>query len=122
MLFKLSACVLTVLALSACTGVSTVKIVTNAPAEVAVDGMPKGAAPVTFDMPWRKVSGGINFAPRKVTVSVDGKPVWEKEVSRMVYEKQRTGDFEDGSQYGTGRTYTIPVDVIGPIAKPAPKP
>ena len=111
MLFKSSLCVLAVLALGACTGVSTVKLVTNAPADVAVDGMFVGPAPVTFPIPWRKVSGGINFAHRKVTVSADGKVLWERDISRMVYEKQQTGDFEDGSKYGTGRTYTIIVDL-----------
>ncbi|MCL2645984.1 MAG: hypothetical protein FWD61_03140 [Phycisphaerales bacterium] len=121
MLLKCSLCVLAVLTLGACTGVNTVKLVTNAPADVAVDGMPLGPAPVTFPMPWRKVCGGINYAYRKVTVSADGKVVWEREISRMIYEKQRTGDFEDGSKYGLGRTYTIVVDV-GPATQPATKP
>ena len=121
MLLKSSLCLLAVLTLGACTGVSTVKLVANGPADVAVDGMFMGPAPVTFPVPWRNVNGNINFAQRKVSVSTDGNIVWEKYIGSILHQKQQTGDFESGSQYGTGRTYTITVEVR-PATQPATQP
>jgi len=121
MLLRLSLCVLAVLTLGACTGVSTVKLVTNAPADVAVDGIFMGPAPATFPVPWRRVNNGVSFAQRKVSVSIDGTTIWEKDIGRTLHHKERTGDFDNGSQYGLGRTYTIIVEVR-PATQPAPKP
>jgi hypothetical protein len=104
--------------LAACTGISTARIVANGPAEVSVDGQFLGPAPVAFPVPWRNIDGVINYAQRKVTVTAEGKIVYEKEISSTIYQKAQTGDFKDGSQYGTGRTYTIMVD-IHPATQPA---
>ena len=62
-------------------------------------------------VPWRNINNEINFSHRKVTVTVDGAVVFDRDISGYLSEKARTGDFQDGSQFGTGRTYTIPVDV-----------
>ena len=121
MLLKLPLCILAIFSLVACTGVSTARIVTNGPADVSVDGQFLGPAPVTFPVPWRNIDNVINYAQRKVAVSVNGTVVWEKEISSTIYQKAQTGDFEDGSKYGTGRTYTIVVDVR-PATQPAVTP
>ena len=121
MTVKLPLLILAVFSLVACTGVSTAKIVTNGPAEVSVDGQFLGPAPVTFPVPWRNIDNLINYAQRHVEVSVDGKVVYEKEISGLIYQKAQTGDYQDGSQYGTGRTYTIVVDVK-PATRPATQP
>jgi len=121
MLLKSSLCVLAILALSACTGVSTVKLITNGPADVAVDGIFMGPAPVTFPVPWRNTNGGINFAQRKVSVSTDGNVIWEKYIGNMLYQKQQNGDYDSGSKYGAGRTYTIIVEVR-PATQPTTQP
>lgn len=121
MLLKLPLCILAVVSLGACTGVSTARIVANGPADVSVDGLFLGPAPVTIPVPWRNIDNVINYAQRKVSVSVEGNVVWEKEISSTIYQKAQTGDFEDGSQFGTGRTYTIVVDVHA-ATRPAPKP
>ncbi len=114
-------CMLGCLLMTACTGVSTARIVTNEPADVAVDGQFKGPAPVAIPVPWRNIDGVINYAQRKVDVSVEGKVVWEKEISSTIYQMAQTGDFKDGSQFGTGRTYIIMVDVR-PATRPATAP
>lgn len=121
MSLKLPLCLLALFSLVACTGISTAHIVTNGPAEVTVDGQFLGPAPVTFPVPWRNNDNVIHYAQRKVTVYANGNVVWEKEISSTIYQKAQTGDFQDGSQYGTGRTYTIIVDVH-PATRPAPKP
>ena len=121
MLLKLPLCILAVSLLAACTGVSTARIVTNGPADVTVDGQFLGPAPVAIPVPWRNIDNIINYAQRKVTVSVEGTVVYEKEISSTIYQKAQTGDFKDGSQYGTGRTYTIMVDVR-PATRPATTP
>src|SRR3954469_17518688 len=109
------------LSLGACTGISTARIVTNGPADVSVDGQFLGPAPVTFPVPWRNIDNVINYAQRKVTVTADGKVVYEKEISSTIYQKAQTGDYKDGSQFGTGRTYPLMVD-IHPTTQPAPPP
>ena len=111
MRMKLVVVMLAALALGACNGVSTARIVTNMPAEVMVDGVALGPAPVTIPVPWRNIDNVIHFAQRKVVVTANGQVVWEKEISPLIFQKSRTGDFQDGSKYGTGRTYTILVDV-----------
>jgi len=105
--------------LGGCSGISTAKLVTNMPADVTVDGQYLGKAPVSIPVPWRNIDSVIHFAQRKVTVTVEGTVVWEKEISSTIYQKSQTGDFENGSKYGTGRTYTITVDVRA-ATKPAP--
>ena len=125
MIVKAPLCILAALALAACTGVSTARILTNAPADVTVDGLYAGKAPVDVAVPWRNIDNIINFAQRKVTVSVEGKTVWEKEISSTVYQKSLTGDFQSGSKFGSGRTYTIVVDVQAatrPATQPATQP
>jgi len=118
---KLALLSLTALALAACNGISTVHLQTNAPAgattDVSVDGQSLGAAPVTFPIPWRNVNNTINFSKRMVKVTVNGKVVYDKDISDDIYAKSQTGDFKDGSQYGSGRTYTYNVDVNAPQGK-----
>lgn len=121
-LLQLAACILAPLAFFACTGVSTARILTNAPADVTVDGQFMGAAPVAIPVPWRNIDNIINFAQRKVSVSVDGKVLWEKEISSTIYQKSLTGDFVSGSQFGSGRTYTIIVDVRSATTQPNTQP
>ena len=124
MFVKQTLCVVAAMLLTACTGISTAKIVTNMPADVSVDGQflgpapPRrtahahlGPAPVAVPVPWRNIENVINYAQRKVKVTIDGKVVWEKEISSTIYQMAQTGDYQDGSQFGTGRTYTIMVDV-----------
>jgi hypothetical protein len=114
-------CLAGAMLLAGCNGISAARIVTNSPADVTVDGQFKGPAPVTIPVPWRNVDNIINFAQRKVTITVDGAVVWEKEISSTIYQKSLTGDFVDGSQFGTGRTYTIMVDVRA-ATRPATQP
>ncbi len=109
--FHLPLALIAALSLVGCTGISTVRIATNGPATVAVDGQQLGPAPVTFPVPWRNIDNQINYSSRKVTVTADGKVVFDRDISGDLSDKARTGDFTDGSQYGTGRTYTINVDV-----------
>ena len=111
MFVKQTLCVVAAMLLTACTGISTAKIVTNMPADVSVDGQFLGPAPVAVPVPWRNIENVINYAQRKVKVTIDGKVVWEKEISSTIYQMAQTGDYQDGSQFGTGRTYTIMVDV-----------
>jgi hypothetical protein len=70
------------------------------------------ARSVTFDS-----HNHINYSQRTVTVTAGGQVVYNKEISNEISQKARTGDFKDGSQYGTGRTYTLNVDV-----RPATRP
>ncbi|HVT82198.1 MAG TPA: hypothetical protein VHM90_16265 [Phycisphaerae bacterium] len=109
--FKFTLLALAAFALGACNGVSTVHLQTNGAAEVSVDGQNLGPAPVTFGIPWRNIHNTINFSKRVVKVTANGKVVYNKDISDEVYAKQQTGDFKDGSQFGTGRTYTLNVDV-----------
>ena len=118
---RLLVCLLGVFLLAACTGISTARTVTNGPADVSVDGQFMGAAPVAIPVPWRNIENVINYAQRKVKVTVDGNVVWEKEISSTIYQMAQTGDYKDGSQFGTGRTYTIMVDIT-PATQPATAP
>ena len=97
--------------LGACTGTSAVRVITNGPADVAVDGQYLGAAPVTFPLPWRNVDNQINYTQRRVTVKAEGKVVFDRDISGDIAAKAQTGDYKDGSVYGTGRTYELNVDI-----------
>jgi hypothetical protein len=107
----LSLLTVTALALVGCNGISAVRVVTNGPADVSVDGQFLGAAPVTFPLPWRNIDNNINYAQRQVKVLVNGQVVYDKEISNDIAMKAQTGDYKDGSEFGTGRTYTLMVDV-----------
>ena len=99
------------LLLAGCNGISAVRVVTNGPADVTVDGQALGAAPVTFPLPWRNIDNNINYAQRQVKVTANGQVVYDKEISNDIAMKAQTGDYKEGSEFGTGRTYTLMVDV-----------
>src|SRR3954447_4211612 len=106
---KFTLLALAALPLGACNGVSTVHLQANGPAEVSVDGQNLGTAPVTFGIPWRNVSNNINFSKRVVKVTSNGKVVYDKDIADEIYAKSQTGDYKEGSQFGSGRTYTLNV-------------
>jgi hypothetical protein len=109
--------VVAALSLVGCNGISAVRVVTNGPADVSVDGQFLGAAPVMFPLPWRNIDNNINYAQRNVKVTAGGLVVYDKEISNDIAMKAQTGDYKEGSEFGTGRTYTLMVDVHPAPAK-----
>ena len=103
--------------LMACTGTSAVRVNTNGPADISVDGQylgqtgSAGQGPVLFPLPWRNVDNQINYSQRRLTVKADGKVVFDRDISGDVAAKAQTGDYKDGSVYGSGRTYDLIIDI-----------